>query len=359
MRRSVRLVPGLLASLVAEGALERPARAELTVRFDSARGQQFAQQAGVDVGALEAQVRRELESAFQIARLDEYVRAFGDAQAFTTRGLGVDYASNLRFLMIGAAANVSINAEKGFAQKEGRTRPPVSGLSTTGTVMAGLNLGLVGLRPVTIFGNYFKGSGSWDEFDSQLENRGLHVQLKLFGPADASSLLHALFKWGGIDITTGFDYARQRLTLADRRTLRTTVPVDAAGGQDVRVAVDGTGVFALEMDTWSVPLELTTNVRVLYLLSLYGGLGFDWQFGGGSKLDMQLDGTMTGLAQGVSQELGTVSIRATEEATPSAGRLRGLLGAQLNVSLVKLFAQLNFVPDPASASVAFGARIAY
>ena len=97
----------------------------------------------------------------------------------------------------------------------------------------------------------------------------------------------------------------------------------------------------------------------IYLLSLYLGGGFDWQLGGGSELTANLDGTLTGKAPqaGVSAvDLGTMRVDVTQDASPSGGRIRGIVGLQANVFLLKIFAQLNVAPDPFLANFGFGAR---
>src|SRR5262249_31121581 len=147
-------------------------------------------------------------------RLRDYLRAFGDAQAFTTRGLGADYGANFRYVEVGVAANISVNAEKNFVPEDVPGRPPVGGLATNLTAMAGLNLGLIGLRPLTLYGNYFKKSATLGDVDGDLDNYGAHVQLRLFGPTRRESIWAAFFRWGGIDITSGFDHSRMTLGLS-------------------------------------------------------------------------------------------------------------------------------------------------
>lgn len=338
------------------------ARAEVTVQLKSdAAQQQYAQLAGVSLADIQMQLQTELDRLFQEYEPEKYLQRFSDAQAFTTRGLGVDYASNIRYLMVGFATNFSVNAEEAYVPKDTKTRPPVEGAATNLTAMVGLNLGLIGLRPVTLYGNYWRSEGTYREFDALIENRGFHVQLKLFGPAADESMWSAVLRWGGIDITTGFDYARTRMNLVKARTLARAIPIgDARSGGPV-VNVASTGTFGLDMSTTSIPLEVTTNVRLLHLLTLYGGVGFDWQLGGGGDMVINLDGTMTGTVPGqtANVDLGTATVVAEEDSEPSKARVRGLIGVQANVWLVKVFTQVNFVPDPFAASVGVGVRLAW
>ena len=341
------------------------AAAEVTVKIrESPVAASFAQQAGLDVPTLEADVRRELENLFQTYRVADYLRSFGDAQAFASRGMGVDYASNIEAAMIGVAGNLSLNIERGYLPQNTRTRPPAGGVSTNATIMAGLNLDYFYLGPFTIYGNYFERSGTVDEFAADLSNWGVHLQLKLWG-SRRDRWLNALFQWGGVDVTTGLERARLRLTLDGALNRDIPVGQSVPGASSPVVAVSSAGRFTIDMQTFSIPVEVTTNIRLLYLLSLYAGFGFDWQLGGGSNLAVELDGGMIGRATGsdgqtMQVDLGTASVDATESVDPSPGRLRWLLGLQVNVWIIKVFAQLNIASqDPVIASVALGARVAY
>jgi hypothetical protein len=338
--------------------------AEVQVRIqETPLAAQFAQQAGVDIPTLQADVQRELEALFQTYRVADYLRSFGDAHSFASRGLGVDYASNFKAVMFGVAGNLSLNVERGYLPRDTRTQPPAGGVSTNATIMTGLNLDYFSLAPITLFGNYFSRAGTVDEFAADLSNWGVHAQLKLWG-AREERLLNALLRWGGLDVTAGLEHAHLRLTLA--RDFRRDIPVgSSANGYTSSVAVDSMGRFNLDMRTLALPLEITTNVRLLYLLSLYAGVGFDWQLAGGNDLSVDLDGTMVGNAtssdgQHTTVELGTATVDAGESAGPSKGRLRWLAGLQVNVLVIKVFAQLNLAAqDPVLASVALGARVAY
>jgi hypothetical protein len=321
----------------------------------------YAAKLGTTRAALETQVQGKLQSIFQTARVGEYLRSLADAQAFTTRGMGVDYASNFNVLMVGGAANVAFNVDKGVGAQDEQEKPPIAGVSTNVTLMAGLNLGLIGLNGLTVYGNYFQWHGHLEQFDTEMRNWGVHLQLKLFGPGE-EKLLNALFRWGGFDITTGLEYARLKLVLSDR--WQRNVPVGVGGGSDdPYVALDAAGTFSVDMNTMSIPIELTTNFRLLYLLGIYGGLGFDWQVSGQSDMligieDKQIRGH---IGQGVpDQTIGSANVTATESASPSAGRMRVIAGLQLNLFFVKTFAQLNVITaSPAIASIAFGARVAF
>ena len=129
----------------------------------------------------------------------------------------------------------------------------------------------------------------------------------------------------------------------------------------VTVASDGPITFSVEQTTWSVPLEITTSLRLLTLLTVYGGLGLDWQLGGGSDMNIKMSATLSGKVPGdtTTVNLGSASVAATGHVNPSAARLREIIGLQINAMLVRLFVQVNVTGDsPLLTSVAAGLRLA-
>jgi hypothetical protein len=357
MRRTTSLVLGVsLASAMVVGR----AQAAPDIKVSLPDSDTFATQLGTTRANLESQVSQRLSDVFQSARVGDYLRSLADAQAFTTRGMGADYASNFKAVMVGVAGNAAFNVDKGVGAQNEAEKPPVAGVSSNVTFMAGLNLGLIGIDGLTVYGNYFQWKGSFDQFDTEMRNWGAHAQLKLFGPGE-EKLLNALIRWGGFDITTGIEYAHLKLSLSDR--WQRNVSVGAGAASDPYVAVNASGVMSIDMNTMSIPLELTTNLRLLYFLALYGGLGFDWQIGGQSDMaiaieDKEIHGRIP--SQNVDARIGAANVTATESAKPSAGRMRLLVGVQLNVLFLKLFTQVNVITaSPAIASLAFGARVAF
>jgi hypothetical protein len=123
--------------------------------------------------------------------------------------------------------------------------------------------------------------------------------------------------------------------------------------------VNGNLNFTVSQTTWSVPLEVTTSLRLLSLVTVYGGFGMDFQLGGGSDMHIAMDNaSVTNKASGAN--LGTVSVHVDGHANPSTARLREIVGVQLSfMDLVRLFAQANVTGDsPVLTSIALGLRLA-
>jgi hypothetical protein len=325
----------------------------IDLQLDEAAARDFAQRAGVDPNTVRDRLQGEIDRLFQVSRIEDYLRLVGDSNAFTTKGIGVDYATTLKFVMVGAAVNLAANAESALTPEDLQSKPPIAALTTNFTLMGGLNLGILGLRPVTIYGNYFKGGTSLgEEFSGDLANWGLHGQLKLFAPEGESLLIG----WGGIAITSGVESSQTSLRLGKK--FKRDFPFGNVAGTTVNVGADSASTLNVDLSTYSVPLEVTTSLRLL-LVTVYGGAGFDWQLGGTSKMGIDVDTALAGKILGQEVNLGRAHVTASSEVAPSPGRFRGIVGAQVNVAIVKLFTQATFTPNPFLASIAFGAKIAY
>jgi hypothetical protein len=318
---------------------------------------------GMSTDELTQRLISQVDGLFQATNVNSFLRDFQNAQSFSAKGLGVDYASEATLAEIGATLSFASNVDKAYKSSGSYTDPPISGGGANFSLMAGIGGGLVGFDPLMVFGNWFKGSASLGQLDGSYHNWGLHGQLRLLGPSRKMSAVKMLVRWGGIAITSGADYSH--LSLSTHKQINSTinVPSAIAGGQSAPVAltsdVAGNLIFTVDQTTWSVPLEVTTSLRLLSLVTVYGGLGLDFQLGGGSKMNIVMDNaTVTNKASGAT--LGTVSVHAGGQANPSPARLREIVGIQLGIlDMIRLFLQVNVSGgSPMLTSVAGGLRLA-
>jgi hypothetical protein len=326
--------------------------ATVTVSVDPVAGSQLASQLGITTDQLSAQLAQQIQSALVTLNPEAYVRALADAQAFSNKGLGVDYASNPSLFVIGAAGNFAVSlGDKGLG--EAYSQHPVMGLAPNVSIHGGLNLGFLGLDSLTLFGNYFTRGLSIKEYDGDLSNYGVHLQLKLFAAPNDGSFL---FKWGGLNVTSGFEYSH--LTVRLQRPLSTTVLLSGSAGS-TNATFDGNGTLTVDTTAQTIPIELTTNIRLLYVLSLFAGAGFDIQLGSGD-MDVNLSGNLSAPSPngGDKLALGQAKVTVTQPAQPSPSQIRLLAGVQLNLSVVKIFVQANASPN-SSFSGGGGVRVAW
>ena len=336
-----------------------PAHAQVTITpGPDADG--FATSLGMSTADLVNLINTQVDGLFQVTNVKSFLRDFQNAQSFSSKGLGVDYASEATLAEVGATFSVASNVDKAYKPSGSYTDPPISGGGANLSLMGGLGLGLFGLDPVMIFANWFKGSASLGQLDGNYQNWGLHGQLRLLGPSRGMSAAKFLIRWGGIAITSGVDYAH--VELSSKRTIASKF--DLVPGAPVTVTSAGDLAFTLDQTTWSVPLEITTSLRLLSLVTVYGGLGLDWQLGGGCDLHILMrDATLSGKVQStgaVYNNLGTATVQADAHVSPSVARMREIFGVQLSfMDLVRIFAQVNTTASsPVLTSLTMGLRLA-
>jgi len=134
---------------------------------------------------------------------------------------------------------------------------------------------------------------------------------------------------------------------------------DVTGTNDVStVTMSADGRFDLSSSVIVAPLEVTTSMRFLYFVSVYGGFGIDLQVGKSSmSADLDADLTATDPTNNDAPvDMGTAHITVEGTKGPSTGKARALAGVQVNVWKLKIFAQVNAIPISA-ASVALGLRV--
>ncbi len=350
----------LLALALVGGFLgaSRQARAQVQVNLPPNLPPGFVTATGMpNEQAVRDFIDRKFREVFQVADPVGFLRKLGDSQSFTSKGMGVDYASEATYFEVGASVSFAMGIDRTY-QPNDMQGFPIQGVGLNASLMAGVSLDSLGI-PLMIFGNYMKiPSMSYGSMSGSLNNWGAHAQLRLFGPDRETTLTKVLLRWGGIAITTGIDSSHMALGL--NKKIKSTFAFDNPQAT-LAVTADSNATFDVDMTTRSIPLEVTTSLRLLTLLTVYGGLGFDWQLGGSSNMNLDVSAAMAGNSpQTGSVDLGTASVRANFSADPSSAKIRGILGVQANLWLLRVFTQINVTnSNPMMASLSVGLRLAY
>ncbi|HMI93956.1 MAG TPA: hypothetical protein VK509_21425 [Polyangiales bacterium] len=334
-----------IALIVATLAVAAIARADTAVTVQlTPEGEQLAQQLGVTPAQLAAQVKAAVDNAYQTSNINEFLRSFVDATSFSARGIGVDYASSPTGFVAGIAVNVAAAGDSELRADE----RPTAGLAANLAVMLGMNLSEWKLPRWTFYANGFYRNAELERLDGTILSAGAHVQYTII-PAPTDGGTGKFVRWIGLAATGGLELTRWQLGTGSD-TLTTDFDV-GSGNNTAHVDVDSTGQLDLRTQAITVPLEATTGLRVMWLATLYAGVGIDFTLG-----NADLTANMTGDARSDDgRQLGTVTITGEGYANGSPATVRGLVGVQLNLWKLKLFAQLNASQSPA-ASVAFGLK---
>jgi hypothetical protein len=187
-------------------------------------------------------------------------------------------------------------------------------------------------------------------------NMGLYVQYKVI---DQKKILPAkMLHWGGIDIGTGFNHTSQTFKIHKNFTRTHSTTLGAHTGT-ATVTLDGN--IGIENSIESIPFEISTNLQLLYILTLFGGVGLDVNFGSGALIsDMSGSFSLTETKSGVTSTItgGGAGINLGAKENLQLYNVRTFAGMQFNLWAVKVLAQAS-ISTPEGIGLGVAARVAY
>lgn len=293
---------------------------------------QVASEYGLDVGSAEAQLSADIGEDLNLAEQQAFLDAMANAAALSTRGMGVDYASNVQKVVFGASLGSAVSASGLTLSRQGRELPE-GGFSLQVAAMAGINLGMgredAFLSRVRLFVSGMALETSGDTFDAALYNYASHLQLQLVRPREGAGAA-----WGGLALTSGYAVSGYALALAQPLPIETQL-------SGLEVGWESTGTYDVTAATASIPLELSSHVRIL-VVAVYGGVAVDWNQGGADST-IGLSGPLSLTDPQNNQSVGLGSAAVTYGGRGLAAEVvpRAFVGAQLDVLPIKLYGHLN------------------
>jgi hypothetical protein len=308
---------------------------------------------------IENRINKDLPSTESSERLLE---GMANSSVMAGKGIGSDYASRMKVFMIGGGIGVGADLEKDKA-----TDSDLSGLGVQGGIVVGTNLGwlntksILGLKTdhLNVYLNYLGyefdrklGSDNKNSIAADLKSLGFHVSYDLV-PSKGNSI----FRWGGVKVHTGYEYNSTKLTFKSKinEEVDTSVP-----GGEVTGTITGNPAAGIDVATQSIPLEISTNIQLLYFISLYTGVGFDFNLGDG-KAGGSLNGEPVNLNNTGAGPNPVVQAEANIEGKGgvSSYLTRGFVGAQLNFPHVNVFVQVDKAFGTELIGATAGLRLLY
>ena len=315
---------------------------------------------------------------YQLSSLSSVAKGSTTAQSLATMGAGTAYASGRHSLIVGGGAGLAVNGvdqsigdvAKKLGDLGGDTLPRF-GIGTQVSAVVGMNLGTLRairylgpfeLSRLTILANFLNVSN--DSLVSGLNLSatvaGLHAQYRLSNPRGKSH-----FSYGEILLITGFDYSRLNARYDSTTGAKTLTPITVGAGTptDPQLVWTPSGIMQITTGSGTVPVELVSNIRMLYFLSLYLGGAADFNVGNAGT-DINLSGSVTGTTGGAPTQIGEGTVRASRSASPDFVSARAFLGLQLNLlpsantNLLGVFAQAS-VTSIGGFAVQTGLRFAW
>jgi hypothetical protein len=280
-----------------------------------------------------------------------FLPEMADAAILANKGLSVDYASNPEVFVLGAGLGIGIDlgtTGTGSATGDGNSTLPAIGIG--GTITLGSNMGLFLTGKFwdrsTAYINYFSYTLNTGSVTGELSSFGFHYQFKLMTPLDFAA---GLVRWGGIDISTGLEISSTKMN--------TTITVDQTVSQATATATyKGIAAVGADISATSIPIEVTTNVRLLYGLTLFGGLGFDINSGTSTSI-ANITGPIT--LGGSATGSGTASLDLGKEEGPTSTTFRTIIGAQMNIIAARVYFQKMAVVGGNDTQISLGVRFSW
>jgi hypothetical protein len=306
---------------------------QLTYSFDD----EALAEAGIDGAQLEADLDGALAGAFDFSSQQAWLDQMAAAAAIANKGTGVDYATFPKRVMFGGslgAGTAGAGASFGAKADDGAVVPlPENGVSVQISLMAGLNLGILspGENALDRFRIYVNGMSAplpnGSPFSGNMYNVGAHLQIKLIGQPNPPKI-----GWGGLDLTSGYEHSTYKLSLSE------SLPIGETMG-DTKLTWNATGDFSIQADAQSIPVELSTSVR-LGVAALWLGGALDVNTASANQA-ISLGGPIEAGVGGQTLNVGTARLTLNGDGTADGPTPRVFGGVQANLLMVKIYGQLN------------------
>ncbi len=232
--------------------------------------------------AVEAEVNEKLPSA---DTQEEYFSGMSDANAMSAAGVTTSYGTVFKSFLVGMTASGGAHlGSKSASDFKDLTKNPEQfrGFGAQASLIAGLNVGnvfgfdnsLFDPKKLKAYLSGFALDKKFGDVSAKYFGLGLGLQYRLF---DETNWLGRSVKWTGVDIGTGLLYSS--LDIDARINLNKTYNTSVNGQPVAATLTNSTALLNAEVSTISIPVEISTGLRIAYFLKFIAGLGVDFNFG--------------------------------------------------------------------------------
>ena len=294
---------------------------------------------------LRLQIQDKINEHAPSVEIEKYAVGMARSNVISAKGGTTDYANTFQAVLLSASVNAGAEVDISDTKNLDKT---ASGASLAPSLILGLNLGILPIgkiagmktRDLDLFFSYMGYSKDKivDQDDlsagGEFNHFGAQIRYQMFRERDI--LPWYMLQWTGLQIHTGYQFTRNKLNAHYKLKASDIDPIEYNGAT---ASVDnGTADATIEHSSHSIPLEISTGIRFLYLFSLYGGLGTDFTLSSASEARVSALGSVStgGLATGANY-----SIAGDQQADGKADFIntRAFAGVQLNIPLVRVFVQ--------------------
>lgn len=269
----------------------------------------------------------------------EFFNNMSNASAIAGKDLGYDPINHIDFALItlGVGAGLDLNKKNFSELKNSSGNYDLNSAPGIGAQL-GLGLGVKGTflpkkkfdgEKWDLFLNYMPYNYHKDDVAIKMRSGGLHFRYQLWQgkkvlPWNMFSLL---------PVYLGFGYEYNKLSGSYSQKFNISKRI-----QTYSATFDATANLNLDIATHSFPLEISSGFQLLYLLSIYGGLGMDLNRGHGTGSG-DLSSSTVIISDGTTAARGTATLGLGDEGKPKSMWTRYFAGVQLNLWKAMLFVQ--------------------
>lgn len=288
------------------------------------------------VAALENEVRANLPDADQ----GEFFQSMSNASVLAGKDLSNDPINNIDYAMVflGAGAGLDLNQKTFDDIKDSDGDIDINNAPGVG-VQLGFGIGTHGKflpkkyfdgEKWSFFINYLPFNYEKDDLSLKLRTGGLHFRYRLLNGYDV--IRWKMFRLEPVFLTFGYEFNKLKGHFSDDISEQ-----GSSGG--VSATFTGTGVIDLDVTTHSFPLSISSGITLLYLVTVYGGLGLDLNQGKAEGLGELQNSNLTISDGGGNTAFGTARLQLGDSDGPSSILTRAFAGAQINIWNLKVFVQ--------------------
>ncbi len=315
-------------------------------------------------------IQNDLNKDFPSAPPERMMEGMANSSVMAGKGIGSDHASNMDVFLIGAGVGVGADLAK-----DKTTESDLSGIGIAPGLVVGLNLGFLDTQRIlgmdtnrlNVYVNYMGYNHTQPLNDKEGEESEVILDMKSFGVHFRYDWIQGngskLLGWGGVKLNFGYEYNKTALTF--NSSINSEIDDETSdNGEVLGGTITGSPSASIVSSTQSIPIELSTSVQLLYVLSLYTGLGADYNMG-----QAKGKGSINGDASTINCTGGACGGGASVTVVPEANidakgnvlpiLTRGFVGVQVNLPFLRIFVQADkaFGNDLVGATA--GVRIVY
>lgn len=271
-----------------------------------------------------------------------FMHSMGNAASLSGAGNLANYGSPIRDYELGANAGVAISASSP-ASGSSFTINNIAGVGAQAVVRGGFNTKIFGdqwwifdLKKAYGYIGFFNYVFTQDKTRFEFDAISLYGQYRVVEP---SSVWWDTVKWNGLNLGLGFRYVNLKVAMDQTITTATSaIPVNSlAPGATASASYTGFTSVGADIKTYTIPIEVSTSARLLYVFTPFVGFGVDLGFGKAksvARISGPINVTTNPSTFGTFSGTGTLDLG--DEAGPRTLTLRSFTGIQLEAGVAAL-----------------------